>query len=253
MVPPAKKKRRTAAGFEREADLYAPVKAYFTAQGWDMKAEVAHCDAVAMKDDRLLAVELKLTLNLDVILQGIARQRVADLVYLAVPAKGKAMTSPRWGDTVNMLQRLNLGLVVVSRGRIGNDVRELLTPADNGADRQRSQRLRLTTLREFTQRAGDPNTGGTRGLKLMTAYRQRALELAAMLEQNGPATAKALKPEGEISRRTWLILKQNHYGWFVSAGDGRFALTDAGRTALSQYAGAMAPTEEDEFGGTVED
>lgn len=239
--------------FLRESDLYAPVKAYFAAQGWDMKAEVAHCDAVAVKEDRLLAVELKLTLNLDVILQGIARQRVADLVYLAVPAKGKAMASPRWGDTVNMLQRLNLGLVVVSRGQAGADVRELLTPADGAGDRQRSQRLRLMTLREFTQRTGDPNTGGTRGLKLMTAYRQRALELAAALEQGGPATAKALKPMGETSKGTYTILRMNHYGWFQPLEGARFALTEAGHAALRQYAGAMAPPQEDDFGGTIED
>ena len=34
-------------------------------------------------------------------------------------------------------------------------------------------------LREFQRRVGDPNTGGTTGVKRMTAYRQDALRLAA--------------------------------------------------------------------------
>lgn len=241
-------------GFARESELYAPVKVYFQAQGWDMKAEVAHCDAVAAKDDLLLAVELKLTLNLDVILQGVARQRVADLVYLAVPAKGRAMASRRWGDILSVLQRLNLGLLVVSRGRAGCDVQEMLTPQAGSRDRQRSQRLRKTTLREFAQRSGDPNTGGSTRMKLMTAYRQQALRLAALLEERGPSTAKALKPEGELSRPTYLILRLNHYGWFQAEGSARFALTEVGRAALRQYQGALsAPAEDDGFGGTVED
>ncbi len=254
MAKAAPQKRKLKGGFAQESDLYPPVKAYFQAQGWDMKAEVAHCDAVAMKDGALLAVELKLTLNLDVVLQGVARQRVADLVYLAVPAKGKTMASPRWGDILSMLQRLNIGLLVVSCGRAGADVQELLTPQAGQKDRQRSTRLRKTTLREFQGRRGDPNTGGSTRMKLMTAYRQEALRLAALLEELGPSAAKALKPEGETSRRTYVILKLNHYGWFEFQGGGVFGLTEAGREGLRRYAGALAlPPEDEAFGGTIED
>ena len=33
----------------READLYAPVKAYLEAQGYEVKAEIGDCDLLARK------------------------------------------------------------------------------------------------------------------------------------------------------------------------------------------------------------
>jgi hypothetical protein len=243
-------------GIKLERDMYAPVKAYLQAQGWEVKAEVSHCDIAAVQDGRLLAAEMKLTLNLDVILQGIQRQGMADLVYLAVPKKGKAMSSPRWGAAVTMLQRLNLGLLIVSNGRGGMDVEELLTPEARGeAAKGYAARMRKTTLREFRARQGDYNTGGATGLPLITAYRQAALRLARLLQERGPQSAKELKPEGEKSRGSYTILRGNHYGWFRPVGGGRFDLTDIGRAGLVQYSDMLPQVspEDDVFAGTMVD
>lgn len=248
--------------FRYERDLYAPVKAYLQAQGWEVKAEVSRCDAAAVKGGRLLAVEMKLSLNLDVILQAVGRQKMADAVYVAVPKKPGTLRTQRWRDTLELLKRLNLGLLVVSLTNGQPDVEELIEPAEqNGATPQplwgRAAYKRLRAMNEFSRRTGDRNTGGVRGQKIMTAYREAALRLAAKLAESGPASAKQLKPEGEKSSRTYTILKGNPYGWFRFLGKGLFEVTEQGREALKLYGETLNSPEgepaEDVFAGTVDD
>ena len=60
----------------KETDLYPPVKRYLEDQGYTVKGEIDDCDVVAVRSgDTPVVVELKLTLNLNVILQAVARQR----------------------------------------------------------------------------------------------------------------------------------------------------------------------------------
>lgn len=245
-----------ANGIQRECDMYASVKVHLTSRGWDVKAEVAGCDAMAMKDGRLLAAEMKLTLNLDVILQAVERQRIADLVYVAVPRKPAAMKTKRWRDTLELLKRLNIGLLAVT----AKDAEELVEPViPNGSPaRGRAVRIRSRVVAEHKARTGDRNTGGVRGLKLVTAYREAALRLCALLAEKGPQSAAQMKPEGEKSTRTYLLLKNNHYGWFKPAGERRFDLTDTGRAALGTYAELLkdmqaSADEAEVFAGTVDD
>src|SRR5882757_3904956 len=69
-----------------EVDLYEPVKAFLTAQGYVVRGEVRGCDLVARRgDEKPVIVELKLRFNLALVLQGIERLALTDLVYLAVP------------------------------------------------------------------------------------------------------------------------------------------------------------------------
>lgn len=250
-------------GFLRESDLYAPVKAYLQALGWEVKAEVEDCDAAAVKDGKLLAAELKLTLNLDVVLQAVGRQRIADIVYIAVPKKPKAMRAQRWRDTLELLKRLNIGLLVVSRPGGRPDVEEWIEPVMSeeakppAKTRGRASRRRLRAMEEFSRRTGDRNTGGVRGRKIITAYREAALRLAYRLAEGGAASAKEMKPEGENSKRTYAILKNNHYGWFRPLGGGLFELTEQGRAALDTYHGILAiqdaAQDDTAYSGTVAD
>jgi hypothetical protein len=248
-------------GIKLERDLYAPVKAHLQSLGWDVKAEVEGCDAAALRDGKLLAVELKLSLNLDVILQAVQRQRLADAAYVAVPAKRAAMRTRRWRDTLELLKRLNIGLLTVSHSAGAWHVEELIEPVlcEGNHVRGHAVRRRSRILEEMQGRTGDWNTGGVRGQKLVTAYREAALRLAALLADGGPMSAKQLKPDGERSRSTYLILKNNHYNWFRPLGKGLFALTDVGRQGLDAYreitmgsTGAVQG-EEDAFSGTVVD
>ena len=70
----------------READLYAPVKAYLEAQGYEVKAEIGACDVMARRgDEPAVVVEMKLAFSLALVMQGVARQALFGDVYLAVP------------------------------------------------------------------------------------------------------------------------------------------------------------------------
>jgi hypothetical protein len=69
-----------------ETSLYRPVKIFLEGLGFTVKGEVGGCDLVALNGDDLPVVvicELKLTFNLELILQGVDRVTASDEVWLA--------------------------------------------------------------------------------------------------------------------------------------------------------------------------
>lgn len=218
----------------REAELYAPVKTYLETQGYAVKAEVGAADVMACRaDEPPVIVELKTALNLPLILQGVARQGLFDDVYLAVPQP--ARWTHRYRDLIALLRRLGLGLLTVEDGV----VHAHLDPGPYHPRKNAAKARRL--LREFEQRAGDPNTGGTTGVKRMTAYRQDALRLAEALAAcpDGASPAKLAKATGVA--RAGSILRDNHYGWFDHPAKGRYRLSAAGGDALATATGQKPP------------
>jgi hypothetical protein len=72
-----------------ETSLYPAVKRFLEGAGFCVKGEVNGCDAVAVQEGgqlRLAIVEMKLGFNLALLLQAMDRMRMADEVWLAVPA-----------------------------------------------------------------------------------------------------------------------------------------------------------------------
>ena len=219
----------------READLYPALKAYLTAQGYDAKAEVGDCDILARRGaEPALVVEMKLTFSLALVMQGIARQRLVDLVYLAVPVSGAKGWSLRYADIIALCRRLGLGLLAVDPATGG-----VTAHLDPGPYAPRKSTLRTARLlREFDRRIGDPNTGGTTRTPRMTAYRQDALRIAAHLAL-GPARPAAIaRAAGVVNAAS--LLRANHYGWFDRIARGTYALTPQGQSALSDHAATLA-------------
>ena len=61
---------------DSESALYAPVKRFLQAQGFEVKGEVCGCDLVALRGNEppvVVVGELKLRFNLELVLQGIER------------------------------------------------------------------------------------------------------------------------------------------------------------------------------------
>jgi hypothetical protein len=55
----------------KESDLYLPLKRFLESQNYEVKGEVQNCDALAVRGKEApVVVELKLSLNLDVVLFG---------------------------------------------------------------------------------------------------------------------------------------------------------------------------------------
>ena len=81
-----------------ETALYLPVKRFLERLGFTVKGEVGGCDLVALSgDDPPVVVigELKLTFNLELILQAVDRAGACDEVWLAakMSANGKGRES----------------------------------------------------------------------------------------------------------------------------------------------------------------
>jgi hypothetical protein len=223
----------------KEADLYPPLKAFLEAQGYEVKAEIGACDIMALRaGDPPLVVEMKLGFNLSLVLQGVARQALFDTVYLAVAAPKKGWPA-RYKDIVALCRRLGLGLLVVTPGETGADpglVEAHLDPGPYLPRRNATRAGRL--LREFQRRVGDPNQGGTTGIKRMTAYRQDALRCLASVA-DGPLKAAEVAKRAGVAKAA-ALMRADHYGWFDRVALGVYALSPKGLAALGENADELA-------------
>lgn len=223
-----------------ETELYAPVKAFLEAQGYEVKAEVQGCDIVAVRgDEPPLIVELKKRFSLELLLQGVDRLSLTDLVYLAVPQPGRRASgpSPYDSDVRKLCRRLGLGLLIVDLSRAdGHRVEVLLDPVPYSPRKDRKRTVRL--LSEHKRRQGDPNRGGSTRVPIVTAYRQDALRCARLL-RDGPLTLKALRAAG-APKDVSAIVRRNVYGWFERVGFATYGLTEAGAQGVEAFAHALA-------------
>jgi hypothetical protein len=212
-----------------ETSLYSAVKHFLESAGFDVKGEVRSCDVVAVHPDEprtLTIVELKLGLNLELLLQATDRLRMADEVWLAVPATRRGRDRDR--RMHRLCRLLGLGLMAVHAAR--NRVEVLVAPGPYQPRRDYRRRNRLLT--EHARRRGDPSHGGVVRQPIMTAYRQRALACAARMA-SGPCRPSELRAAAPDAGR---ILLRNVYGWFERTGRGVYQLTATGEAALSRWA-----------------
>lgn len=220
----------------RETDLYAPVKGLLEGQGYEVKGEVGAADVVACRDgDAPIIVELKTGFSLSLFHQAVERQAITDAVYIAVPRGSGATFGKALKNNTGLCRRLGLGLITV---RLKDGFVEI--HADPAPFRPRiSKRKKGRLLREFAKRAGDPTKGGSTRQNLITAYRQDALRCVEMLQRNGPTKASEVSRETDIQTARQ-IMYADHYGWFERAGNGVYALTPKGKTAVTEYADVLA-------------
>jgi hypothetical protein len=231
------------AGVEQECDLYPAVKEFLAGQGYEVKGEVVGCDVVATRGaEPPVIVELKLTLNLALLLQGVDRLSMTERVYLAVArprGRGARRAAVYRRDVRNLCRRLGLGLMTVGPGpRGGVDV--LLDPVPY-RPRPRARRL-AALLGEHARRAGDPNRGGITKTPVVTAYRQEALRCALLIRERGRGSVGGLRATGVVPNAP-RILQRDVYGWFRRVGRATYELTDRAREDLLRFtaAGALPP------------
>src|SRR5262249_30665012 len=89
-------------------------------------------------------------------------------------------------------------------------------------------------LGEHARRVGDYNTGGVRGVRIVTAYRQEALRCAQLLEGGG-MRVRAMRATGRVPN-VGKILIDDVYGWVRRGERGVYELSPNGRQALESYA-----------------
>lgn len=215
-----------------ESDLYLPIKRFLEVQGYAVKGEIGPCDVVAVRgEEPPVVVELKERLTLTLLLQAVDRQAVSEVVYLAVRVGkgGTATWRTHRNQVLGLLRRLGLGLLTVSaRGAVAVHL-------DPGPYRPRSntgRRQRL--LKEFAERVGDPETGGSSSRERLTAYRQDVVRCARELAGEEALKVSVLRERSGVSR-VGPILRDNHYGWFERVRTGHYALTAKGEEEWGRW------------------
>lgn len=220
----AKKEKRCIM----ESDLFLPVRNYLESLGYAVNGEVMHCDLLANKEEEWLVVELKKTLNLEVILQAAERQKISDLVYIAVVKPEKFHKNSKYKRICHLLRRLEIGLMLVKVNEKGWQVEVVQTaePFDRVKSQRINQKKRVKTQEEFKKRKSQ-SIGGVTKTKVMTAYREQAVELAKLLEEKGPSQPKNLTELGIEPKQIQNILYKNYYGWFNRLGKGIYETSEA--------------------------
>lgn len=221
----------------KEEDLYRPIADYLINLGYQVRGENNYCDLTAMKGEELVIVELKKNLTVDLLLQGTKRQKMADLVYIAIPKPSRLIYSKRWKDILHLLRRLELGLMLVSFINNEGVVQVPLNPEyfDRGKSIRSAKKKRNKLVSEFNGRSIDLNTGGSRGKRLVTSYREDSLYIACCINNLGSMSPKRLKELGANEKKTPSILQKNHYNWFLREERGIYSLTLEGKESLSEY------------------
>lgn len=219
-----------------EVDLYEPIKRFLEAQGYEVKGEIGACDIVAVRgNEGPVVVELKERLNLALLLQAVDRLQASDQVYLAFRiGKGQSATwRTKRKQVTSLLRRLGLGLLTVSsRGKVV----PVLDPAPYQPRANAGRRDRL--LKEFAERVGDPEAGGSPSRKRLTAYRQDALRCARELAAEDGLKLSVIRERADVER-AGPILRDNHYGWFERVRTGHYDLSPKGRQDLAEWADAL--------------
>ncbi|TWF52750.1 DUF2161 domain-containing phosphodiesterase [Neorhizobium alkalisoli] len=212
-----------------ETSLYLPVKQFLEAAGYAVKGEIGGCDILGLSDGDptvMVVCELKLSFNLELILQAVDRAAAADEVWIAarVSAKGRGREADkRYRD---LCRRLGIGMLGVSDS---GEVSILVSSVSPMPRTNPKRRTRL--IKEHRKRQGDPALGGSTKVPIMTAYRQQALACAAALA-DGPLRPRDLKPSVPTAGQ---ILLNNYYGWFERIDKGVYGLSESGASALRQW------------------
>jgi hypothetical protein len=217
-----------------ESSLYLPVKRYLEKLGFQVKGEICGCDLVALRGNDLPIVvvgELKLSFNLELLLQGIDRTPASDEIWLAVRSSARGKGRERDPRVRKLCRLLGFGLLGVSGA---GHVELLVEPGPWRPRRDAKRRSQL--VEEHQRRRGDPVLGGSSRSPIMTAYRQQALACAALLA-NGPGRPRDIKVTAPDAPK---ILLSNVYGWFVRVERGLYSLTDQGRAALIRWPQTIA-------------
>ncbi|WP_242985364.1 DUF2161 family putative PD-(D/E)XK-type phosphodiesterase [Vallitalea okinawensis] len=221
-----------------EKDLYQPIKDYFIKNGYLVRGEVEDCDVIAVKDEVITVVELKKNLTVKLLTQAVKRQKIGDQVYMAIPKPKGFRYSRSWNDTVHLIRRLELGLLFVSFKGEEKHVEVVIEP--KVFNRKRSQvmnkKRRARLINEVKERHEDFNIGGTTGVKLVTAYKEKAIHIACCLNRFETLTTKELRELGTDQAKTTRILYNNHYSWFEKVGRGVYQLSETGKKELKDYA-----------------
>ncbi|MCL2500351.1 MAG: DUF2161 family putative PD-(D/E)XK-type phosphodiesterase [Defluviitaleaceae bacterium] len=215
----------------KETDLYDPIRRLLTEQGFTVRGEVKGCDIAAVKDEALWIIEMKLTANLKLLFQAVERQTATDWVFVAVP-RPRNTRDRHFTQFSKILKKINIGLITVA---LDGPVRFAeIVSFPSGKDAKKNKKT-AQVKREIAGRTVDTRGGATKE-RVNTAYRERCVKIAAILEVHAPLNAPTLIRVHGCESDTYNILRTNFYGWYEKTGKGMYALSAKGIDFLMENA-----------------
>lgn len=216
----------------QETDLYHPIKNHLLQLDFEVKGEIKNCDIVAKKGDQLIIIELKLNLNITLLLQAVDRFSLADIVYIAIP-KQCTLYKKQGKQVKKLIKRLGIGLIIVDLQTSGQYVEVVFDPQDYSP--RKNKRKQSALLKEFDLRIGDTQKGGsTRSKAGLTAYRQRCIRVAQYLLKQPTAKGAEIKKAIDEPQAT-KFLHDNYYAWFEKVAYGVYQLSEKGKQELPKW------------------
>lgn len=215
----------------QEKDLYEPVKNMLEENGFEVKGEIKNCDIAAVKNGELIVVELKKAFSLKLVYQLLERQSFSKYVYAAIARPSESRRSSSYRSMLKLLKKIDCGLITVAMDSPVKTTDILLEPC--GVKRISSYEKKRSVEDEFKGRSGSFNTGGVTRREIITAYREKSIELLCFAEKKEFVTNALLKENG-YSQKEYSVFYRNYYGWFKKTGRGTYELSQEGRAALEK-------------------
>ncbi len=214
--------------FNYESELYPIVKDYLETEGYAVKSEVKASDVMAVAGDVTLIVELKLSFNLKLVFQALDRLEVCRNVFIAIPDYAFNARTKRKRDIVKLMRALGIGIMIIGKRpsgatiEIASNIKLVGEAADAGL------------LEEFHSRRYDLNSGGMVKAKIVTAFREQSIAVAAFLKVKGVMKAAEIKRQTGLDSAT-NILQRNYDGWFERVKRGHYQLSDKFYEDIPKY------------------
>lgn len=205
----------------KESELYAPLKEKFEELGYSVRGEVKNCDLVAEKNGRFVVVEMKTSFNLKLVYQALERRKIAEEVYVCIPRPKTGARSRSWRDMTELLKELKIGLITIAMDSPLKTVEVVLESGERERKGKKAEGLR----KEFEGRKLDLNTGGVNKTKLITAYREKSIKMAALAVIKEEVSLKEARTLG-CDESEVKVFGSNHYGWFDRTGKGVYKVNE---------------------------
>ncbi len=203
-----------------ETDLYEPIKKYFEAAGYTVRGEVKGCDLAAVCGDDLVIVEMKLDFNFKLLIQAVERQKISPHVFIAIDRPAR-YNQKLFKQKMNVLKKLEIGLITVA---LDSPLKSVDVWIESGQGIEGNKKKKAAILKEIGGRGMDNNRGGSVKRKLSTAYRERAVKIACMIEASGSLSIQQIKMYiGDTS--VPIMLQRDYYGWFERVSRGVYGIT----------------------------
>ena len=152
-------------------------------------------------------------------------------VFVAIARPVKSQNTKQFQNMLKLLKRLGIGLLTVAVDSPIKTVEVVLQPNQNNASKNNKKTKKL--LLEMQQRTGDYNVGGMTRKKIITAYKEKALELCCILQQKEEVSYAFLR-KNNMEESHIKMLGTNVYQWYERVNRGIYRLSEYGKKALEQ-------------------